>query len=233
MSMILAPALFVSPIVPPAFASATWYDRGNTSGNGWTVFSGANLSAFSFAIFVVGISNNNAMSVGAGSTAGWTLLGANQSVTSGLSTIAQFAVFYKANPTANETLQISAGGANAGSLVGGYLIGATGADSIASASTKSSGTGSADPNPPSKDAGAVRDHLWIAVAGNRSTSITPSAAPAGYSNFTAQVGQAQASGTIPGLAFATRQATNQTEDPGVFTQASAPWCTFTIAVYHS
>jgi hypothetical protein len=84
-------------------------------------------------------------------------------------------------------------------------------------------------NPPSHDAGGVRDNFWIAAM-SASGATVPTAAPANYSGLVTQAGANSSSASSSG---ATRQLATQIEDPGAFTNTSVRAVAFTIAVWGS
>lgn len=84
-------------------------------------------------------------------------------------------------------------------------------------------------NPPSLDAGASDDWLWLASAGvDFTTGNTISADPANYSNVDNRTSASSTSSC--GQRVAKRSNTTQTEDPGTFTNTSQEWVAGTIAI---
>lgn len=101
------------------------------------------------------------------------------------------------------------------------------ATDIRSAITDSA-SGSA--NPPSLDAGASGDWLWLAAAAVDLTSgETITAMPSGYTQAHAALASASSTSSCAlGVAF--KVATAQTENPGTFTHNTQEWATCTLAI---
>ncbi len=206
--------------VPPSFVSATGYNGPNSNLNSWTPFTALDLSDCSIALFCFSSDAGTNPVVDGASTAGWTKYshtGGGTSVTG--------ALFYKIAPTSSETLVISTSPVN--ETFSGILVRAANAANLSATSTHTNTTASANADPPSHDAGAVRDHLWIAFGSwdDISAVAAPTAAPSGYGNLTTRTGFGVSSG------IATKELNAQTEDPGAFTSASEQWVTYTIALY--
>ena len=85
--------------------------------------------------------------------------------------------------------------------------------------------GTTNPDPPLLTLGTSQETLWIEGAWDGS-SITITAASAGYSNF---VGYVSASIRF---ASASKISTASSENPGVMTSAQVPWGAFTSAVWY-
>lgn len=85
-------------------------------------------------------------------------------------------------------------------------------------------------NPPSLDAGSVRDWLDIAhcAIDMTATGDTLSAVPASYTESARLKSANSTSSTAVGVAW--RQVSTQTEDPGTFTNTSRPWIAATLAI---
>jgi len=96
---------------------------------------------------------------------------------------------------------------------------------VATAATGS--TGNADP--PSLDAGSVKDWLWLASAAvDFTTGNTISADPTNYTNVDNRTSASSTSSC--GHRIARRALNGQTENPGAFTNTSRPWIGAIIAI---
>lgn len=94
--------------------------------------------------------------------------------------------------------------------------------------TTTAGGTSTNPNPPSHvpSTGDAK-YLWIALACVDGNGVAPSAAPSGYESWIATPPW-HAQGVQ--LLCAEKFAETDEEDPGVYTQGSAPWCAATVSV---
>lgn len=152
---------------------------------------------------------------------GWTLVGSGMSGTlsNGISVFTKIA-------EASNALRVNLSSAETAGWAAWSISNAT----SASASFFIPPTSSADPDPPSHDAGSVAATLWIAAAAidQTVTPRMPTSAPSGYSNLMTAPG---ASANGPSIAAAERISTAQAEDPGPFTQPIVEqWIAATIAV---
>jgi hypothetical protein len=174
----------VIPFIDPAFLSATVYVS-----DVWPTFepfTGLDLSAGQLAVFIAGtngaVNDTTGLTLtpGGDSSPGWSQL--NHKETGNLSSVVgSLTVFSKANPTSNETLQLSSGvnGTWSGIL---YLL--AGVDTLVGAFAKQAGiSAGVNANPPSLDLGAAHDSLLIAAvalaAACRSKWVRTSRATAG------------------------------------------------------
>lgn len=145
-------------------------------------------------------------------TAGW------QSAGTLTSSGVQSQMFWKIAASTSEVVSVKSSGTNSGWCA--YVMRITGAQGVTGTVASSS---AANSNPPAHDAGAVRDHLWIAV--RTTTQQAPSAAPSGYTlSPTADAG-------IYRHTHATRNLNARVEDPGAFTNTSGPVGIGTFAVW--
>jgi len=198
----------------PGTPAITGYSSGTSNATSWAAFSNVSVPSGSLAVFIVASDGNPTLSVG-GADTDWEILSQL-----GQGTSVRGAVFYWFNDTGsavNKSFTLSSSGSEqfSGLLVlipratAGYAMGISG--------TFAGQASSANPNPPSHDAGTSRDHFWIAAVASDSTGL-PSAVPTNYSNGTNQ----QAPGTGSASVFyAQRTLTAQTEDPGTFTHGTS------------
>jgi hypothetical protein len=211
------------PPPAPTFVSSTAYVTAAANAANWTPFSALDLSNCAMAVFVVAVDGGTGNVTTASS--GWLGIG---TVMAGV--IVKSNIFYKVGPTASETLLIDFDDTDATTEQGsGILIRLNGANSIITGST-SNGIGSTNADPPSKDAGAVRNHFWIAAAAWDGI-ITASAAPSTYTNLATQAASG-ASGASSAIATKSIDS-SQVEDPGAFTSTTEQWIAWTIATYQT
>lgn len=197
----------------PSITAVTTYTRGNSTS--WTPLSGATVVSGELLIFICHSKGSGTPTT---SSTGWSSMGSQAR-----STNHRVTIFRKVATGSSETLVIT-------SLVSGTFDGVlyrlSGADTISGTATTGSSTNA---NPPSHDAGASRDHLWIATVSHSSDASSVSASPSGYGTLT------QVSHNLDfdpsRTATAERAATAQTEDPGTFTHASSGWISWTLATY--
>lgn len=220
---------------PPAIISETDYSLGQagTGAGSFTPFTGLDLSSADLALFIAvaqGTSAPSVISVGAGSTSGWTALDSTRGLLGNISAAGGFArVFRRTSPSASETLELS-GSATPQPSWRGVLLLFSDANAVAIAGVnRASGT---NPNPPAIDMGAPHDAL-VLPALLTSAAGMPSLAPTDYTNLRSYscqppTGQNTGEGRI---VLCERSLTAQTEDPGAYTAASAYRCMFTVGVY--
>lgn len=203
----------------PTVISRTGYQGPGSDATSWTIFSGVDLSAGTLAIVLVSSDGAPTLST---SSSGWVKYGQQSETSSNTSTLA---VFYKVNPTASETLDISSTAAEQFTAI---AILCSGANNLAA--TAATGSTSSVCDPPSLDTGAVRDYLFIVGRSSNTGSTVATAAPSGYTNLTTQSSVTTGN---PGANTQTaeRLASTQIEDPAAFTGGSNPWVGYTIAVW--
>lgn len=210
------------PPSPPALVSQTAFDPGAAT-TSWTVFSGLDLSDCSLAI-VVGmvLGTNQTLILDGASSAGWTLRSGDARLISGINSAGRLRVFTQAAPTSSETLVMAP---TSSANMAAILVRVNNASTVTLAYVNGPNSNSTAADPPSVTLPLTRDALWIAAMG-LGAAAAPSGYPAGYSNGIARAVSAAAAG---GVALASKAALSATsEDPGVFTNASARWGALTI-----
>lgn len=200
----------------PTYVSSTGFVGSTSNATSWTPFSALDLSNCNLAVLIVSSDGGPTLTT---ASSGWVKLNQTNATTTPAAV-----VFYKLSPTSSETFLLASTATEQYSAV---LVRVNNATNI-------SGTGlgasaSANANPPSHNAGAGRNHLWIA-AGSWDDIITASAAPAGYSNLTTAVAAGTAGAST---AVATKFLNAQTEDPGAFTSASETWVAYTLSIWNA
>lgn len=209
----------------PSVAATSTFGEDRTGFSNWTVLNAVDLSNCDAAIAIVAVRTgtvNPTITVNAGSTSGWALIGTGTTFggnIGGYSCV--FGVFRKIAPTASETLIVDSA---SNGIYGCVLYRTTGVDTVAQAGANAT-TGNA--NPPNLDTGAARDTIWISVAA-LAAAAGPTALPANYADEVTYL-----NGATLALATGRRSTSLQTEDPGAFTNATARWGAKTIALYHS
>lgn len=200
------------------------YVSSTTDSTTWAAFSNVSVPAGSLAVFFVTADATPGVSVG-GSDTDWLQL---YSATA--STAVRGACFYWFNNTGgpvNKSFTLTAASAQQFSGIL-YIIPRATAGAWLRLSATTGVNSVANPNPPSHNAGAVRNHLWIAAVHSDNTNVA-SAAPTNYTNLTTQAG-----GGANGVSTYSAERTNavQTEDPGNFTQGTArSFVAATVAIW--
>lgn len=188
-------------LIVPEIISTSFFEA--SIGSSFTPFSNLDLSDCDMAVIMTATSGANPP-LSTGST-GWSAL--NTTATDGF--FATSRVFYKLNPTADETLLITAG--TGAPRWAARLLRLNNASNIAG-----SGAANLTGDPPSVDIGAELIMLTFAFAScNGTTDYT--AGPAGYDGFV----YAENTAGNPGIAHASLLTRAQVENPGVFTGGGA------------
>lgn len=200
----------------PTHVSSTGFASPASNATSWTPFTALDLSNCNLAVLVISSDGTPTLTT---SSSGWVKLGQTSASASPTT-----AIFYKLSPTASETFALASSGSEQYSAV---LVRVNNTTNISGTGVGAAASANADP--PSHNAGAARNHLWIAVGG-WDDIITASGAPSGYSNLTTATA-AGASGASS--AAATKFLNAQTEDPGGFTSASETWVTYTLSIWNA
>lgn len=198
--------------VTPSVVSTTAYESGAVAVSSWTPFTALDLSDCAFAIFVM---STDGASVGATTSSGWVRFPR-------AGTRGPAAVFYKVNPTNNETLAITG---LVSADASGVLFRCNGVTTYGDDSA-SSNAASTNPNPTQILDGTVREYLVLTTC--HTLGGVPSAGPSGYSGFVAS------SVTTPLRSAGAYKVPSQgglSEDPGAFTATIGAWRCFTIYLY--
>ena len=185
----------------PSVVEVSTYLSSNASLNSWTAFSSKTVAVGELLIFVVA---SDAGPILTTTSSGWSKLDQGYA-----GIVVTGAIFYKIATSTTETFDLSSTSAEAYS---GALYRITGADSL-SATLVGNTSSALSFDPPSHNAGASRDHLWIAAACIDNIS-TVTGFPSGYSNT---MSATALGGNGTSIAVGSKTATAQTEDPTAFT----------------
>lgn len=212
-------ALPGSPTLRQGFVSST------TNSASWDAFSNVAVPSGSLAVFFVTIDQIPTVSVG-GSDTNWFQL--YNSVRTNAVRGACFYWFNDTGGTVNKSFTLTAASTQQYSGIL-YIIPRTTEGTWLRLSATIANNEAANPNPPNHNAGAVRDHLWIAPVHSKNLGVA-TAAPAGYGHLTTQ--NAGGAAGVSTYSAELAQLATQQEDPSEFTQSiSRPFVVATVAIW--